>query len=70
MRRRLPVRISNDSDYTRSDTDDGVEIDIDLIDVNESADINNKNDEDVAWLSLDKDHPPEHYLQQLEMFDK
>jgi hypothetical protein len=70
MRRRLPVQISNDSNYTGSDTDDGVEMDTDPIDVNESADINNKNDEDEAWLSLDKDHPPEHYLQQLEMFDE
>jgi hypothetical protein len=47
-----------------------VEPDTDLIDVNEFADNNNGNDEDEAWLSLDKDHPPEHYLQQLKMFDK
>jgi hypothetical protein len=71
MRQRLPVQISsNDSDCTGSDTDDGVEMDTDLIDVNESADNNNENVEDEAWLSLDKDHPPEHYLQQLEMFDE
>jgi hypothetical protein len=69
MRRRSLVKSpSNDSDYTGSDTDDGVEPDTDLIDVNEFA--NNENDEDEAWLSLDKDHPPEHYLQQLEMFDE
>jgi hypothetical protein len=47
-----------------------VEMDIHLIDVNESANINNKNDEDEAWLSLDKDHLPEHYFQQLEMFNE
>jgi hypothetical protein len=71
MRRRSPVKSSsNDSDYTRSDTDDGVEPDTDLIEVNEFADNNNKSDEDEAWLSLNKDHPPEHYLQQLKMFDE
>jgi hypothetical protein len=37
-------------------------MDTDLKDVNESANINNKNDKDEAWLSLDKDYPPEHYL--------
>jgi hypothetical protein len=47
-----------------------VEPDTDLIDVNEFADNNDENDEDAAWLSLDKDHPPKHYLQQLEMFDE
>jgi hypothetical protein len=71
MRRRSPVKSSsNDSDYTGSDTDDGVEPDRDLIDVNGFADNNNENDEDEAWLSLDKDHLPKHYLQQLEMFDE
>jgi hypothetical protein len=59
MRRRSPVKsFSNDSDYTGSDTDDSVEPDTDLIDVNEFADNNNKNDENKAWLSLDKDYPP------------
>jgi hypothetical protein len=49
MRRRSPVKSSsNDSDYTGSDTDDGVEPDTDLIDVNEFADNNNENDEDEA----------------------
>jgi len=62
MRRRLLVQISNNSDYTRSDTDDSMEIDTDLIDVNGSTNINNKNNKDKAWLSLDKDHPHEHYL--------
>jgi hypothetical protein len=47
-----------------------VELDTDLIDINEFADNKNENDEDEPWLSLDKDHPPEHYLQQLKMFDK
>jgi hypothetical protein len=70
MRRRSPVKSSsNDSDYTGSDTDDGVEPDTDLIDINEFADNNNENNEDEAWLFLDKDYQPEHYLQQLEMFD-
>ena len=63
MRRRSPVKSStNDSDYTGSDTDDGVELDTDLINVNEFDDNNNENDEDKAWPSLDKDHLPEHYL--------
>jgi hypothetical protein len=49
MRRRSPVKSSsNDSDYTGSDTDDGVEPDTDLIEVNEFADNNNKSDEDEA----------------------
>jgi hypothetical protein len=63
MWRRLPVQISsNDSDCTRSDTDDSVEMDTDLIDVNESTENNNKNVKDEVWLSLNKDYPPEHYL--------
>jgi hypothetical protein len=74
MRQRLPVQISsNDSNYTGSEIDSGVEMDTDLIDVNKSADNNNENDEDgedEAWLFLDKGHPPEHYLQQLEMLNE
>jgi hypothetical protein len=71
MQRCSPVKSSsNNSNYTGSDTDNDVELDTDLIDVNKFADNNNENDEDEAWLSLDKDHPPEHYLQQLEMFDE
>ncbi|KAF2844244.1 hypothetical protein T440DRAFT_436700 [Plenodomus tracheiphilus IPT5] len=71
MRRRSPVKSSsNNSDYTGSDTDNGVELVTDLTDVNEFADNSNENDEDEAWLSLDRDHPPEHYLEQLEMFDE
>jgi hypothetical protein len=77
MRRNSPLKSSsNDSDYTESDTDDGVELGTDLTDVNEVANNNNnnnnnnENDEDEVWLSIDKDHPPEHYLQQLEMFDE
>jgi hypothetical protein len=45
-------------------------MDTNLIDVNKSANNNNENDENEAWLSVDKDHLPEHYLQQLEMFDE
>jgi hypothetical protein len=45
-------------------------MDADLIDVNKSTDNNNKNNKDEAWLSLNKDYLPEHYLLQLEMFDK
>ncbi|KAF2682551.1 hypothetical protein K458DRAFT_307420 [Lentithecium fluviatile CBS 122367] len=73
MRRRSPIesssneRSSDESDYTGSDADDGVESDTDLTDVNAFA---NKNDEDEAWLSPNEDHPPEHYLQQLETFDE
>ncbi|KAA8623486.1 hypothetical protein PtrSN002B_010702 [Pyrenophora tritici-repentis] len=49
MRRRSPVKnSSNDSDYTTSDIDDGMELDTDLTDVNEFADNNNENDEDEA----------------------
>jgi hypothetical protein len=71
MHQRSPVKSSsNDSNYTGSDTDNGLEPNTDLIDINKFADNNNENDEDEAWLSLDKDHPPEHYLQQLEMFDE
>ncbi|KAF1937886.1 hypothetical protein EJ02DRAFT_40327 [Clathrospora elynae] len=71
MQRRSPLKSSsNNSDYTGSDTDNGVELGTDLTDVNEVANNNNENDEDEVWLSIDKDHPPEHYLQQLEMFDE
>jgi hypothetical protein len=63
MQRRSPVKSSsNNSDYTRSNTDDGVELDTDLIDINEFADNNNKNNEDEAWVFLNKDHLPKHYL--------
>jgi hypothetical protein len=49
MRRRLLVkRSSNDSNYIGSSTDDSIELDTDLADVNEFADNNNKNDEDKA----------------------
>jgi hypothetical protein len=49
MRQRLLVKSSsNDSDYTRSNTDDSVELDRDLIDVNGFADNNNKNNKDEA----------------------
>jgi hypothetical protein len=49
MRRRLLVKSSsNDSDYTRSNTDDSVELDTDLIEVNEFADNNDKNNKDKA----------------------
>jgi hypothetical protein len=49
MRRHLPVQISsNNSNYTGSDTDHGVQMDTDLIDVNKSANNNNENDEDEA----------------------
>ena len=66
MRRRSPVKSSsNDSDYTGSGTDDGIELDIDLTDIHEFADNNNENDEDEAWLFPNEDHPPEYYLQQL-----
>ncbi|KAH8710290.1 hypothetical protein GQ44DRAFT_714462 [Phaeosphaeriaceae sp. PMI808] len=73
MRRRSPIESSsdesssNESDYTGPDVDDGVESDTDLTDVDAFAD---KNDEDEAWLSPNEDHPPEHYLQQLETFDE
>ena len=44
MRRRSLVKSSsNNSDYTRSGTDDSMELDTDLTDVNEFANNNNKN---------------------------
>lgn len=47
MRRRLLVKSSsNDSDYTRSNTHDGIELDTDLTDINEFADNNNEDNED------------------------
>jgi hypothetical protein len=49
MRRRLLVKsFSNNSDYTRSNTDDSIELDTDLIEVNKFADNNNKNNKDKA----------------------
>ena len=53
----------NKNDDTGSDADDFVESDTNLSDVE-------KDDEDEAWLSPNEDHPPEHYLQQLETFDE
>ena len=71
MRRRSPLKSSsNDSDYTRSDTHDGMELDTDLTDINEFADNNDEDDEDEAWLFPNEDHPPEYYLQQLEVFNE
>jgi hypothetical protein len=63
MRRRSPLKSSsNNSDYTRSNTDDSVELGTDLTGVNEVANNNNKDDKDKVWLSTDRDYPPEHYL--------
>jgi hypothetical protein len=77
MRRRSPVDGSSDeSEYVGSDVDDGVGSDTDLTDVDTCTDEDDEVDkqcegiEDEAWLSPDKDHPPEHYLQQLETFDE
>ncbi|KAJ5066003.1 C2H2 finger domain protein [Bipolaris maydis] len=58
---------SNNSDYSASDTDHGVELDTDLTDVDEFADKIEKNE---AWVFPDDDHPPEYYLQQLENFNE
>lgn len=69
MRRCSLVKSSfNDSDYTGRD--DGTELDTDLADVNEFANKNSEKDEDEAWLFPNEDHPPEYYLQQLEMFNE
>lgn len=71
MRRRSPVTsFSNDSDYTGSNTNDGIKLDADLTDVNEFTDNNNENDEDEAQLFSNEDHPHKYYLQQLEIFNK
>ena len=49
MRQRSLVKSSsNDSDYTRSGTDDSMELDTNLTDVNRFADNNNENDKDEA----------------------
>jgi hypothetical protein len=49
MRQRLLVKSSsNNSNYTRSNTDDSVELDTNLIEVNEFANNNNKNNKDKA----------------------
>ncbi|KAF1352703.1 hypothetical protein EJ07DRAFT_168822 [Lizonia empirigonia] len=61
---------STNSNYTRTHTDDGVELDTDFTDVNEFADNNNEINEDEAWLFPIEDHPPEYYLQQLEVFNE
>ena len=44
-----------------------VDSDTELIDINAFAD---KDDEDVEWLFPTEDHPPEDYLQQLEIFNE
>ena len=51
-------------------------LDTDLTDVDTCTDEDDEDDkqwegtEDEAWLSPNEDHPPEHYLQQLETFDE
>jgi hypothetical protein len=45
-----------------------MELDTDLTDINEFA--NNEDHEDEAWLFPNEDHPPEYYLQQLEVFNE
>jgi hypothetical protein len=57
---------SEESEYAES-VADGVGLDTDLTDVDTCTD---EDAEDEAWLSPDEDHPPEHYLQQLEIFDE
>jgi hypothetical protein len=77
MRHRPSVdNSSEESEYTESDVDNGVGLDTDLTDVDTCINEDDKEDkqcegiEDEAWLSSDEDHPPEHYLQQLETFDE
>jgi hypothetical protein len=76
MRRHSPIErfscedSSGDGDYTGSDAGDRLESDTDLTDVDAVADEDDEDDEDEAWLSPSEDHPPEHYLQELEMFDE
>jgi hypothetical protein len=49
MRQRLLVKSSsNNSDYTSSNTDDSVELDTDLIEVNKYTNNNNKNNKNKA----------------------
>jgi hypothetical protein len=77
MQRRSPVDGSSDeSEFAGSDVDDGVGSDTDLTDVDTYTDDDDDDDkqcegtEDETWLSPDEDHPPKHYLQQLETFDE
>ena len=47
MQRRLLIKSSsNNNDYTTSNTDDSIELDIDLIDINKFANNNKKNNKD------------------------
>jgi hypothetical protein len=77
MQRRSPVNSSSDeSEFAGSDVDNGVGSDTDLTDVDTYTDDDDDDDkqcegtEDETWLSPDEDHPPKHYLQQLETFDE
>ena len=71
-RRRLSVDdLSDESEYTESDENDGVESDTDLTDV-ETCGVNEQGEDvdDQAWHFADKNPPPQHYLRQLETFDE
>jgi len=56
--------------------DEGARSDTDLTDVDVCTDEDGEDDkqcggiEDEAWLCPNEDHPPKHYLQQLEAFDE
>ena len=58
--------VLEESDHT-GPTDDGVDSDTDLTDVDAFPD---KDDGDKTWLFPNEDHPPEYYLQQLEIFNE
>ncbi|KAF2814321.1 uncharacterized protein BDZ99DRAFT_235232 [Mytilinidion resinicola] len=76
MRHRLLVDDSSEaSEYAESNVDDGVVSDTNLTDVDTCTDEDDEDNkqcegiEDGVWLSSDEDHPPEYYLQQLDIFD-
>jgi hypothetical protein len=58
--------VLEESDHT-GPKGDGVDSDTDLTDVDAFPE---EEDEDKTWLFPNEDHPPEHYLQQLEIFNE
>ena len=78
MRQRPAVNCSSsESEYAESETNDDTRSSTDLTDVDTSSDEDDENDDDrcdsvddEALLFVNEDHPPEYYIQQLEVFDE
>jgi hypothetical protein len=77
MRYHLSVNNSSEeSEYAESDVDNSMSMDTDLTDVDTCTNEDDEEDkqckgtEDEAWLSSDEEHLPEHYLEQLEIFNE